>query len=75
MKTRTILCLLTAAFFIIPLAGNTVSAEELTYYFDDYNPFVCWPNNPGYMVDGSLSTFASTSTESVQHLTGTVKLS
>jgi hypothetical protein len=49
-------------------------AEERIYFFDDYDtgdPGEQWLTNPGYMVDGNLSTFASTSvTGDVEFLGG-----
>jgi PKD repeat protein len=41
-------------------------AEQVTYYFDGYDdsPFgEAWPTNPGYMVDGSSSSYASTTSD------------
>ena len=37
-------------------------ASQVTYYFDGYNPSgAVWTGNPGYMVDGNIGTYASTS--------------
>jgi hypothetical protein len=33
-----------------------------TFYFDGYNQSETWTTNPGYMVDGNETTYASTST-------------
>ncbi|MBE3122961.1 MAG: discoidin domain-containing protein [Thermoplasmata archaeon] len=42
-----------------------------TYYFDSYYPASGWTNNPQYMVDGNISTFASTSDdEQIEMLDG-----
>jgi len=35
-------------------------ASEITYYFNSYSIGETWATNPGYMVDGSTSTYAST---------------
>jgi hypothetical protein len=37
-------------------------ASEITYFFNSYNTGEAWATNPGYMVDGSTSTYASTTT-------------
>jgi hypothetical protein len=37
-------------------------ASEITYYFSSYNTGEKWTTNPGYMVDGNTSTYASTTT-------------
>jgi hypothetical protein len=43
-------------------------ASQISYYFNGYNTVMAWNNNPGYMVDGSTSTFASTGTSNkVEH--------
>jgi hypothetical protein len=36
-------------------------ASEIIYYFDGYNTSIAWSSNPGYMVDGNESSYASTS--------------
>jgi hypothetical protein len=36
-------------------------ASQLTCYFNDYDSGEAWSTNPSYMVDGSTSTFATTS--------------
>jgi len=36
------------------------STSEMTFYFDHYNIFEAWATNPRDMVDGSTSTYAST---------------
>jgi hypothetical protein len=38
-------------------------ASEVVYYFDSYDNAIAWSTNPGNMVDGSNSTFASTQSE------------
>jgi len=38
-------------------------ADQATYYFDTYSGGETWANNPGYMVDGSTSNFASTTSD------------
>ena len=35
-------------------------ASEKTFYFDGYNVAEAWASNPGYMVDGNESNYAST---------------
>jgi hypothetical protein len=49
-------------------------ASQETFYFDDYDqgdPGEAWSTNPGYMVDGSTSNFASTTTsEDIELLEG-----
>jgi hypothetical protein len=35
-------------------------ASEIIYYFDGYDVNVTWSSNPGYMVDGNESSYAST---------------
>ncbi|RLF49965.1 MAG: hypothetical protein DRN24_07295, partial [Thermoplasmata archaeon] len=41
---------------------TTTTFNYITFYFDDYNTSEAWPNNPGYMVDGSTTTFANCGT-------------
>lgn len=62
--SKTILSLLIITVFLIPLTGNTALADDLTntYYFNSYDTNEAWTTNPGYMVDGSISTFAKTMT-------------
>ena len=68
-KERTILCLLIATVFLMPLTGNTACASEesCTYFFDSYDDSglggEAWETNPGYMVDGNQNTYASTTIE------------
>jgi hypothetical protein len=38
-------------------------AAQATYYFNNYDFREVWTNNPNYMVDGSTSNYASTSTD------------
>jgi parallel beta-helix repeat protein len=38
-------------------------ADQLTFYFNSYNTSEAWSSNPGYMVDGSTSNYASTTSE------------
>jgi hypothetical protein len=47
-------------------------ALEVVYYFNSYSFFgESWLTNPGYMVDGNISTFASTSVDGdVEFLNG-----
>jgi hypothetical protein len=35
-------------------------ADQITYFFNSYNTSEAWASNPGYMVDGSTSNYAST---------------
>jgi hypothetical protein len=35
-------------------------AEQVTFYFDRYDNSEAWATNPGYMVDGNMVNFAST---------------
>ncbi len=70
-KEKTILCILMATVFLIPLIGNTAVADTTIYHFSEYNPFIAWPTNPEYMVDGNESTFASTKNDDgVQQIYG-----
>ena len=38
-------------------------ACQETYYFNSYDDRECWANTPSFMVDGSTSNYASTSTD------------
>jgi hypothetical protein len=61
-KQRTILCVLMATVFLMPLMGNTASASDVTYYFNSYTGDG-WEHTPDDMVDCSLITFAGTTDE------------
>jgi PKD repeat protein len=43
-------------------------ASEITLYFSSYNAGETWATNPGYMVDGNTSTYASTTVGGVVEL-------
>ena len=68
-KQRTILCLLIATVFLMPLTGNTACASEESciYHFNSYDDSElggeAWETNPWYMVDGNPNTYASTTIE------------
>ncbi len=60
-KERTILCMLIAMVFLIPLIGNTAVAATTTYCFSEYDPLIAWETNPQYIADcDEHSTMAST---------------
>lgn len=62
-RNKTLLCLLIATAFIIPLfGGNAVSDSraQKIYHFNDYDTNEAWETNPQYMVDGDPDTYAST---------------
>ena len=59
-KQRTILCVMIAAFFLLPLMGNTALASDETYYFDSYNAGEAWNKTPDLMVDGDEMYYAGT---------------
>jgi len=71
---KTILCLVVATAFLMPLlVGNTVSEGRRTYmkefYFDQYDPYGDdWENNPWLMVDGDEDTYASTGSDDQEEL-------
>ena len=64
---RSIVCLLVATVFLMPLMGNTVLGEdekEVLYYFNSYDRRTeAWETNPENMVDGDIDTFAETTDE------------
>ncbi len=68
-KERTILCMLIATIFLMPLMGNTACASEESciYDFDSYDDSElggeAWETNPGYMADRNPNTYASTTIE------------
>jgi len=64
-KQRTILCVLIATVFLMPLMGNTASASDETYDFNSYTGDG-WEHTPGDMVDGSENTFAGTEVSATQ---------
>lgn len=60
-RKKTLLCLLIATIFLMPLMGNTALGEStVIYYFNSYDINTAWETNPGYMVDGSENTHAKT---------------
>ena len=59
-KERTILCMLIATVFLIPIIGNTAVAATTNYCFSKYDLMNAWETNPQYMVDGDENTSAST---------------
>lgn len=64
-KERTILCVLIATFFLMPLMGNTASASDETYYFNSYTGDG-WEHTPQDMVDGDEYTFGGTDDNATQ---------
>ena len=60
-KERTILCMIIATVFLIPLIGNTAVAATTEYYFGSYDWMIAWDTNPWNMADGDPDTYASTS--------------
>ena len=71
---KTLAVILIIAVFLMPFMGNTALSHGIgsyTWYFDEYDQNESWTNNPGYMVDGNIYNFSSTSTAGdVQLLTG-----
>ena len=59
-KSKTMLCVLMATIFLLPLMGNTAMGTTYTYHFNSHDQNIKWATNPGYMVDGNESTYAST---------------
>jgi len=63
IKNRTILCLMITATLLMIMSGINAASEERgqkIYYFNSYSPFEAWQTNPGYMVDGNVWRYAST---------------
>lgn len=55
----------------MPLMGNTALGDEVTcpFRFDSYNSERAWETNPEYMVDGNITSFATTTIiDEAQHL-------
>ncbi len=59
-KERTLLCVLIATVFLVPLMGNTAMGSRSPYYFNDYDPNIAWERDPDKMVDGYPERYAST---------------
>ena len=60
-KLRTILCVLIATVFLMPLMGNTVvGSSTAEYHFNSYNVEIAWEKTPDLMVDGDKLYFAGT---------------
>ncbi|MEF8879237.1 MAG: hypothetical protein V5A64_02440, partial [Candidatus Thermoplasmatota archaeon] len=73
LRVYLILVFLFLSFFSgFFLEIEPVKADTVTYYFDSYDSGgEEWEYDPGYMVDGSLSSFAKTRTVGdVELLTG-----
>ncbi len=62
-KEKTILCILMATVFLIPLMGNTAVASVTTGCFSGYDPFEAWETNPWNMADCDQYTYASTTSD------------
>lgn len=68
---KTIMCLLIATAFIMPLIGNNVVSERLdtkNYYFNNYDIREKWETNWAYMVDGNTNNYASTVSDTAVEL-------
>ena len=61
-KQRTILCMLIATVFLMPLMGNTVvGSSTAEYHFNSYDiSSEAWEKTPNLMVDGDKLYFAGT---------------